>query len=281
MDKTTPPVIEKNKNNELRQRVIYSFLLMGSSLAAAIMGGFLWALASSIVSAIIAFEWSMLTGASKRARNITTAIAMVCGFAFVIGQTGIEVLSCVVYIAALMFVGWRGKLLGAIAGAYFAICAFALASLRMDDANGLLYIFGLFSVVWATDSSAYAFGRLLKGPKLFPVVSPNKTWSGFIGGIVTGIAAAALYSVLANIFLNPGNLFKTIGNWSVVGLILSLATQIGDLIESMIKRYFGVKDTSKLIPGHGGLLDRMDGHLSAGLVFSIILSIPFVAALLK
>jgi phosphatidate cytidylyltransferase len=223
----------------------------------------------------------MLSGASKRSRNIATAIAAVCGFVFVIGQTGIEIVSCAVYIIALMVVGLRGKLLGAIAGAYFAICAFALASLRMDDANGLLYIFGLFSVVWATDSSAYAIGRWLKGPKLFPVVSPNKTWSGFIGGIVAGIAAAALYSVLANIFLNPENLFKTIGNWSVVGLILSLATQIGDLIESMIKRYFGVKDTSKLIPGHGGLLDRMDGHLSAGLVFSILLSIPFVAALLK
>lgn len=269
-------------NNELRLRVIYSFIMMAGGMFAAIMGGISWGIASAFVMAVMANEWAGMAKTDKKMQILVTIIAAICGFGFVIGPEAVQVGSCVLYLTALAIAAIKGGSIGIIGAAYLALSGFAFASLRADPNNGLLYIFGLFAVVWATDSSAYAFGRWLKGPKLMPVISPNKTWSGFVGGTFAGTAAGALYSVLANITINISNhteltsesVFKTIAIWTFIGITLSLASQIGDLLESLVKRFFGVKDTSTLIPGHGGLLDRLDGHLGAALTFAILLVIP-------
>jgi phosphatidate cytidylyltransferase len=121
----------------------------------------------------------------------------------------------------------------------------------------------LFLVVWASDISAYFSGRFLGGPKLAPAISPNKTWSGAMGGLL----GALLVGVGAALALGGA---APLGATAAVALLLGLATQSGDMFESWMKRRFGVKDSSGLLPGHGGLLDRLDGVLAAAPVAALI-----------
>ena len=115
----------------------------------------------------------------------------------------------------------------------------------------------LLCVVWATDSAAYLAGSAIGGPKLAPFISPNKTWTGAIAGLIAGVGASLALAALGG--LEPRAPFI------LCSLVLSLLTQCGDLAESFLKRTFGVKDASDLIPGHGGALDRLDGMIFATL----------------
>lgn len=271
---TAPP----RKSNELRLRVLYSFLMMGGGLFAAIMGGLPWALAAALVMALVAREWSNIAGSPKKYELPIIISAAICGFGFVMGPEPVQVGACVAFATILSLASLKGGAIGVMGSAILSLAGFSFANLRMTPDNmGLLYIFGLFSVVWATDSSAFGFGKWLKGPKLAPIISPNKTWSGFIGGTIAGTVAGALYSVLANLVINPDNPLKTIFAWTILGFLLSVIAQIGDLLESLAKRYFGVKDASALIPGHGGILDRLDGHFAVALALEGIVIIPKLA----
>jgi phosphatidate cytidylyltransferase len=149
----------------------------------------------------------------------------------------------------------------AVGLAYAGLAAISLALLRGSDTPGLWAILFLFAVVWATDILAYFVGRALGGPRLAPAISPGKTWSGAIGGAVGGIAAGAAVAAAA------GRLSLSL---VLIGALLSIASQIGDLFESGVKRRYGVKDASGLIPGHGGLMDRVDGLVAAGFVLYVI-----------
>jgi phosphatidate cytidylyltransferase len=130
--------------------------------------------------------------------------------------------------------------------------------LRRDAELGLVAILFLFALVWVTDIAGSFTGRALGGPKLAPSISPNKTWSGAIGGAIGGMLAGGAIAVLAGL-----------GNLSAIALVafgLSAAAQAGDLFESAIKRRFGAKDAGRLIPGHGGVMDRLDGFIAAAAV---------------
>lgn len=143
-----------------------------------------------------------------------------------------------------------------IAGLLYAgVIGLAPVLLRRDPALGFVAIVFLFAVVWATDIAAYFAGRALGGPKLWVAVSPNKTWSGALGGALGGVVAALLVVQVAGLAIAPMLV--------LVALALSIASQAGDLLESALKRRFGAKDASALIPGHGGLMDRLDGFLTA------------------
>jgi len=147
-------------------------------------------------------------------------------------------------------------LLWMIAGLLYAgVIALAPVILRRDPALGFIAIVFLFAVVWVTDIAAYFAGRALGGPKLWVAVSPNKTWSGALGGALGGVIAALLVVKVAGLVIAPMLV--------LVALALSIASQAGDLLESALKRRFGAKDASALIPGHGGLMDRLDGFLTA------------------
>jgi phosphatidate cytidylyltransferase len=128
--------------------------------------------------------------------------------------------------------------------------------LRADPEQGLALVLAFFAVVWATDIGAYLVGRSVGGPKLAPAISPNKTWSGAIGGFVCGIIAGYAVARAMDVSYGPVELVA-------MGALISVVSQIGDLIESWWKRHFGVKDSGSLIPGHGGILDRIDGVLLA------------------
>ena len=144
------------------------------------------------------------------------------------------------------------------AGAMLVACVL----LRRDADYGFLAIVLLFGVVWATDILGYFVGRAIGGPRLWPAVSPKKTWSGALGGAAGAIAAAlaiASYAYRANPLAITG-----------LALLLSAVSQGGDLLESAVKRRFGVKDAGHIIPGHGGVMDRLDGFLAAAVVAAII-----------
>src|SRR6185312_11963312 len=134
--------------------------------------------------------------------------------------------------------------------------------LRGDAAYGFSAMLLLFAVVWSTDVIAYFAGRAIGGPKLAPRISPKKTWSGAIAGTAGAILIAVALAGLL------GTLDK--GTIAVVALLLSIMAQLGDLFESWIKRRFGAKDASQLIPGHGGVMDRLDGFWAAALVACLL-----------
>jgi phosphatidate cytidylyltransferase len=149
-----------------------------------------------------------------------------------------------------------------IAGAIYAAIAFtAPVLLRLDAENGFAALVFLFAIVWMTDIMGYAVGRAIGGPKLWRVVSPNKTWSGAIGGLAGALAAGLVFAAFLSLSLLP---------IAILSVILSMVAQAGDLLESAIKRRFGAKDTSHLIPGHGGLMDRLDGFITAALLAAVI-----------
>ena len=147
--------------------------------------------------------------------------------------------------ALSLLLGWGYMLAGAA----------SLHWLRSDGTVGLMDVLFLLAVVWSSDIGAYIAGRVLGGPKLAPRISPGKTWSGALGGL----AAAMLVGLLVSRQFAPGPVAHAL----LVAGVLSVASQLGDLLESACKRHFGVKDSSRLIPGHGGVFDRLDGVLGA------------------
>jgi phosphatidate cytidylyltransferase len=175
-----------------------------------------------------------------------------------------------VVVAAIVFWEWwrlvshdgtRRPVWIAAGAVYAAILAIAPIFLRFDPDFGLAAILFLFAVVWGTDIAAYFAGRAFGGPKLWPAVSPNKTWSGALGGVVASICAGVAVAAYAVVPAGPA---------AVLAAVLSVAAQGGDLFESHLKRHFGVKDSSHIIPGHGGVMDRIDGFVVAACVAGII-----------
>jgi phosphatidate cytidylyltransferase len=186
-------------------------------------------------------------------------------------------------LAATYYGGWAFALLWAVAaiavlwewtrmveGPVWVACGFFYAAalcvapvwLRADIEFGLLAIVLLFAIVWSTDIFGYFFGRALGGPKLMPKVSPKKTWSGAIAGTIGAMIVAIIVAKLFGSFSAVAI--------AAVALVLSVCAQAGDLFESFVKRKFGVKDSSQLIPGHGGVMDRLDGFWAAALAACII-----------
>jgi len=199
-------------------RVISSVVLAPFALVVAYVGGIVFALFWTIAASIVLWEWTqLLKGARLEGRT---------------------------------FAGWL------VAGVVYAgILLAAPLILRRDPALGFAAMLFVFAIVWVTDIAAYFAGRAIGGPKLWPAVSPKKTWSGAIGGTLGGIAAGLLVAKMAGLVVAPMMVLVALG--------LSIVAQAGDLLESAIKRHFGAKDASQLIPGHGGLMDRLDGFLTA------------------
>ncbi|MFQ5764869.1 MAG: phosphatidate cytidylyltransferase [Rhodospirillales bacterium] len=181
---------------------------------------------------------------------------------------GTPVFDGLVGIAALVL-AWEwnrlcGGRLGWLAVGFLAIAlpCVSLLYLRGDPAAGAETLFWLLAVVWSADTGAFAFGRLIGGPRLAPVISPNKTWSGLIGGIAS---AGAMGGATALVLGLDG--VMALAGWSAA---IGAISQGGDLTESWVKRHFGVKDTGNIVPGHGGLLDRVDGLLAAAIAVAVV-----------
>jgi phosphatidate cytidylyltransferase len=149
----------------------------------------------------------------------------------------------------------------AIGVLYLGLPALALVALRAFEPRGAMIIVGMFLIVWATDSGALIFGNLIGGPRIAPVLSPSKTWAGTIGGSVT---AALIFASF--IWFLGGSAWQA----GLFGFLFSITAHAGDLFESFVKRRFGIKDSGALIPGHGGVLDRMDSTLAASVAMAVL-----------
>src|SRR5215469_2030576 len=145
---------------------------------------------------------------------------------------------------------------------YIGLPSLALVGLRIFPSQGALLVLGLFLVVWATDTGALVFGKLIGGKKIAPRLSPGKTWAGTIGGSITAAVVFALYIAFFGFNVWLAMLF---------GFVFSFAAHAGDLFESLVKRRFGYKDSGGLIPGHGGVLDRMDSMFAASVIFALLI----------
>lgn len=144
-----------------------------------------------------------------------------------------------------------------------------MAAIRSFPYNGLALLGYVFVVVWSTDIGAYMIGRKIGKHKLWPVISPNKTWEGAIGAVICALICSAIYmAIMGNLGINFNTSELTM---IVLAFFLSIVGQMGDLVESAYKRFYGVKDSGKILPGHGGILDRFD---------SMLFVLPVVAAIL-
>jgi phosphatidate cytidylyltransferase len=201
---------------------------------------------------------------------VTVALAVILAASVPEAGSGVRGLrlaaACIVLVMGMLaaaIIAPRGAGFWVVAGIpYAGMVGLAPDILRTDIDLGFVAILFLFAVVWSTDIAAYFAGRAVGGPKLAPRLSPKKTWSGCIGGAVGAVAVAPLVVQISGI----GSLFAV----AVLAFALSVSAQAGDLFESALKRRFGAKDSSNLIPGHGGLMDRLDSFVAAAVLACII-----------
>jgi phosphatidate cytidylyltransferase len=259
--------------NNLVLRVVSAAVLGPLVLVLAYIGGWLFFLLCAAAAAGILWEWTKLAADSADPRILLPGFAALL-FALVL--TGIDepgAAAGMIFIGAALAAGimaaWprrfpaRNPLVWGSCGIVYAGIAYlGPALLRRDATWGFVAILFVALTVWATDIFAYAVGRIVGGPLLWPRVSPNKTWAGAVGGAVGGVAAGTSVAYASGV-----DKLVAVG---IVALLLSVLTQTGDLFESAVKRRFGAKDTGSLIPGHGGLMDRLDGFLVAAFVALLI-----------
>lgn len=251
---------------DLRKRVLSAAVLLPAAIACIWLGAEPWTALMAVCVSVLAWEWVHLCGLRTRVLPgaAVPAVVLLAGALSVFeeGRAALIVLA----LGTVATWAIAGRLRGedapekppgwlAAGVLYIGLAGIALIELRHDNEAGRANVLFLFAVVWASDSGAYLAGRLFGGPKLAPAISPGKTWAGAVGGL----AASVLAGLAVAAAMAPG----PIGRVVAVAAILCVATQAGDLLESAIKRHFRVKDTSSLIPGHGGLLDRLDGVLAA------------------
>jgi phosphatidate cytidylyltransferase len=246
---------------------IASALVLGAIAVAAVAAS-PWTFAVLVVIAGVgvAWEWGKLTraGGFDLVAGIEVAAVAAVAVLVTLGRPDLALaaLACAGVLIGLASLA-SGKLVWSLAGlAYAALPAWALVWLRSDAAFGVIALFYLFAVAWTTDTASYAAGTLIGGPKLAPKISPRKTWSG----LIVGALAPAFVGYAFALALKSTSELRL----ALVSIVIAAACQIGDLTESAVKRKFGVKDMSQLIPGHGGLLDRIDGLLIAALAAALI-----------
>ena len=245
--------------NDLGRRAVSASILAPVVLLCIWFGSAPFILLIAVGAVGLSFEWVWLSRARPMAMPgvLVPALILVAGAAAVVGQAGAGL---AVLLAGAVIVWWLvGGVLLASGILYVGLAVVALVWLReWPGADGRRAVFFVILVVWASDIGAYAAGRLMGGPKLAPALSPAKTWSGAAGGLV---AAMVVGEIVAG--------HVTIATALFAG-VLAIVCQAGDLLESAIKRHVGVKDSGRLIPGHGGLLDRLDGLLAAAPVAALV-----------
>ena len=262
-DQAPQPQGAARDSRNLRLRVLAGLILAPLTIGLAYAGGWPWAVLVTLATIGMLVEWLVIVGLSGR-------VAIISGGAAVLALTGVSAAggrfdgSLAEIAIGLIVIGGlaSGKRGWAATGLFYAAAAqIAAILLRHDASFGFSALLFVLLVVWATDIGGYFAGRGIGGPKLWVRVSPKKTWAGAVGGLLGSLLVAAGF-VAAGI----GKLSSLL----LLGAILSVVSQLGDLFESAVKRHFGVKDSSNIIPGHGGLLDRLDGFVAAIVLAAVI-----------
>jgi len=254
----------------VRRRWISALVLAPVAVAVCWIGGWPFAAVISLLAAAMAYEWDRLVGRGGGALGpavIAWAPAACAPATMVLGPGAALILLAVGFASALLFApgGRAGRLWFALGVVYIGLPALSVMDIRLAPDFGRELALTLFFVAWASDSGAYLVGTAVGGPKLIPSLSPSKTWAGLIGAAFCG-GAFALFSAVLN-RVSPLLLYL------FLGILIALIVQMGDLLESSLKRRFEAKDTGGLIPGHGGVMDRLDGLGFAAVVVAPVLHI--------
>jgi phosphatidate cytidylyltransferase len=253
-------------------RPLFGLLLAGLAVGATIWGGFAFVAFISVGCAAAIREWHRMFAEHFWVPASITVSAMIAALLFQLENSASPVLWHGAAAAALVVGSLCNLLLGfarreaPVANAagvfYIGFPALALLMVRLSPDHPVWSVILIFLTVWSTDTGALFFGKLVGGPRLAPRLSPKKTWAGSVGGLVCGAVVAGAIGL----FLQTP-IFRSV----LFGIVVSFAGQVGDLFESMVKRRTGCKDSGGLIPGHGGVLDRID---------SILFAAPVAAAMI-
>ncbi|MBS9720508.1 phosphatidate cytidylyltransferase [Tianweitania sp. BSSL-BM11] len=255
--------------NNLGLRIISGIILGSIVLGITYYGGIAFHLMIAFFACALLYEWLEMAGnrVQQRSRIVLWLLLAVALIPLILNMDA-SIVVPVALAAMVLGVAHEARQSGRngiwVSGGivYALLAAVSVDQIREGAAAGLAAMVFLFTVVWTTDSLAYVFGRLIGGRKLAPSISPSKTWSGALGGalaaVIVGAAVGRLMGIEAGFLL------------AVAALVLSVVSQIGDLLESAVKRRFGVKDSGRLIPGHGGVMDRVDGLVAAALALYLI-----------
>jgi len=257
----------KSKGRVLATRVVSALVLAIPVIGAVVVGPPATDLLVAAVAVVLAWGWCRMCAGEgdgvtvPRGVMIAALLAAVAGMAFDQPVIGLLALAAGAVIVAAVSRGTARVWLAA-GTFYLGLPCLAFMWLRADPETGLAVVLWILGLVWASDIGGYVFGRSIRGPRLAPVLSPNKTWAGFFGAVLcaglAGFAASGPVAVDSPVRL------------AAVSAALGAAAQMGDLAESWVKRHFGVKDAGALIPGHGGLLDRVDALLVVVTVTALI-----------
>jgi phosphatidate cytidylyltransferase len=257
-----PAAVSEQGSRNFLTRVMAALVLAPLAIAAAYAGGWLWAALVTLASIGLYVEWLTVVGEARQMRVVAWgAVALVlAGFCLAAGHVDAALLVLALGLAVTALLAPERRIWVATGFGYAAAAEMASVLVRLDRTYGFVALMLILLVVWVTDIGGYFAGRGIGGPKLWPRISPKKTWAGAIGGFAASLAVAGGFAAF--------DLGKT-GPLLLLSAVLSMASQLGDLFESAVKRRFGVKDSSHIIPGHGGLLDRLDGFVAAVVLAAI------------
>jgi phosphatidate cytidylyltransferase len=250
------PQPASSQRSNLTLRILAALVLAPVAIAAAWFGGWFWHLLATLVAIGLYAEWISVIGLKQDRRIlIAGSVAILALSAALAGHAmSVGALLAVAGIVAMVALAPPSLRIWAATGFIYAAAAMvASVLLRADMQFGFPAILFVFAVVWASDILGYFVGRAVGGPKLWERVSPKKTWAGAIGGLVGAVAGTFVVAIAILGVISP--------ILAVIGAVLSVVSQAGDLFESAVKRRFDVKDSSQIIPGHGGLMDRLDGFI--------------------
>ena len=258
-----PAAVAEQGSRNLLMRVIAALVLAPLAIAIAYIGGWLWTALVTSAAIGLYVEWLTIVGAARQMRVVASGVVAlaIAGMCLAAGRIDASCVALVLGLAAVALLSPERRHWNAAGFGYAAAAEIASVLVRLDQTYGFVALILILLVVWATDIGGYFAGRGIGGPKLWPRVSPKKTWAGAIGGFAASLVVALGFAAFG--------LGKT-GPILLLGAVLSIASQFGDLFESAVKRRFGVKDSSHIIPGHGGLLDRLDGFVAAVVMAAIL-----------
>lgn len=276
---TLPP---KAPDSSLKTRLKSAAIFAPAVLVIIFFGGWGFTFMMAAAAAVAMKEWgNMLMKAQPYPTGLVALTAALAALAVMVSHLlggGVPSLMFVLALCFLMFAynyAQQGPSLRMLSAGfiYIVVSIAAMVWVRTGVHNGLFHFLTLLFMVWASDSFAYLFGRLIGGPKLAPEISPKKTWAGFVG---SSLGAGGIAAVMTCPWLTFGEEQRALaGAWAYfsLGVFLGMVGQAGDLLVSYFKRKFGVKDTGTLIPGHGGILDRIDALMLVAVFFAVFIAV--------